>query len=226
MIDFAKEIDRIARQIEAFRQDCKSLFVSSSFQPQSATLLHIISQIDKNIPVYFLNTGYHFPETLAYKTQLADLFQLNVIDLHPLIAKSQQTDEYGNLLYTSDPDYCCHLNKVQPLEPVLQEKDVWINGIRKGQSQQRASMQEIEKAQFDVLRYHPLLEWDARMVHGYIAQNKLPHHPLLQKGYMSIGCQPCTRRVSGTVDFDNREGRWAGKQKTECGLHTNLIKKD
>ncbi len=109
----------IKEQIEKYKADNLKIFASSSFQTQSVVLLHLLSKIDNSIPIYFLNTGYHFPETLIYKDQLTEKFNLTVIDLVSEISKIQQRNESGRLLYTSDPDYCCYLNKVQPLEPVL-----------------------------------------------------------------------------------------------------------
>ena len=132
----------------------------------------------------------------------------------------------GNLLFTSDPDFCCHLNKVQPLDPILMEYDVWINGIRKGQNANRAQMQKEEKSKFGVLRYHPILEWSQKMIFSYMNEHKLTQHPLMQKGYFSVGCEPCTRRLQeGENNLDSRNGRWTGMKKTECGLHTDLVAK-
>ena len=211
----------INTQIKSFKKANKKLFATSSFQTQSVPLLHILSEIDNTVPIYFLNTGYLFPETLAFKDQLAKLLNLKIIGLRSAISKSQQLDEGGKLLFSSNPDYCCHLNKIMPLEPVLAENDVWINGIRADQSLSRSNLSVIEKAPFDTIRFHPMLDWTSKMIYEYIRQNNLPKHPLEEKGYVSIGCEPCTHKYFEVQN--EREGRWFGMNKTECGLHTDLV---
>lgn len=220
-----KYFTEIKEQIGKYKAKNLKIFASSSFQTQSVVLLHILSKIDNSIPIYFLNTGYHFPETLAYKDQLANLLKLNVIDLVSSVPKIQQKNEKGNLLFTSDPDYCCYLNKVQPLDPVLKEKDVWISGVRADQSATRQEMNREDRAQHDVIRYHPMLSWTSKMIRDYIRKNDLPKHPLEEKGYVSIGCQPCTIKMEIGPNDNGRSGRWFGMKKTECGIHTELIVK-
>ena len=131
-----------------------------------------------------------------------------------------QKDQFGNLLYTSDPNYCCQLNKTMPLEPVLASHDVWITGVRADQSSQRKSMTTEMQANENTLRYHPMLFWTSKMIFEYRMQHNLPEHPLESEGYVSIGCEPCTIKY---VDQE-RGGRWKGMKKEECGLHTELIK--
>lgn len=216
-------IQPIEKKIEAYRQSGKKMFATSSFQSHSIPLLHIISRIDKSIPVYYLNTGYLFPETILFKETLASLFGLSFIAVNPMVPKVQQKDSQGNLLYTSDPDYCCYLNKIQPMEPLLGEFDIWINGIRADQNENRKNMQEEQAAPFGCVRYHPMLNWTSRMIYQYIHDFQLPAHPLEEKGYLSIGCEPCTRKhIAGN---DERNSRWFGLKKTECGLHTDLANK-
>jgi len=184
-------------------------------------MLHILSQIDNTIPIYFVNTGYLFPETIEYKDLIAEQFGLTVIDVKPLIPKSQQKDELGNLLFTSDPDYCCYINKVQPLEQILMQYDVWINGVRADQTEVRKNMSVEQSAKYGVRRYHPMLDWDKRSIYRYIKEHQLPKHPLEEKGYLSIGCEPCTRKVD--LSMGERASRWFGLNKTECGLNTDLV---
>ena len=221
-----KYFTEIKEQIEKYKAKNLKIFASSSFQTQSVVLLHILSKIDNSIPIYFLNTGYHFPETLAYRDLLAELLNLNVIDLVSSVPKIQQKNEKGNPLFTSDPDYCCYINKVQRLEPVLKEKDVWISGVRADQSATRQEMNREDRAQHGVIRYHPMLGWTSKMIYDYIRENDLPKHPLEGKGYMSIGCQPCTIKMETDPNDNGRSGRWFGMQKTECGIHTDLIVKE
>ena len=216
------DIKSIATTIETFKKEGKKIFATSSFQTQSIPLLHIISTIDKSIPIYFTNTGYLFPETISFKDELKDRFGLTIIELFSETPKIHQLDENGHLLFASDPDYCCYLNKISPLEPVLIENDVWINGVRADQNANRKKMKEFQEAAFGTLRYHPILKWTSKDVYQYIADHKLPAHPMEKKGYLSIGCEPCTRK---SIDDGNaRNARWFGMNKTECGLHTDLAK--
>jgi phosphoadenosine phosphosulfate reductase len=216
------DISRIKETLKRFKDEGKSVFATSSFQSQSIPLLHIISTIDNSIPIYFTNTGFLFPETLAFKDELAIRFDLNIIELFSETPKIHQMDENGHLLFASDPDYCCYLNKISPLEPVLMEYDVWINGVRADQNANRKEMKEFQEASFSTLRYHPILQWKSRDVYQYIADHKLPTHPMEKKGYLSIGCEPCTRKF--TDGGNERNARWFGMNKTECGLHTDLAK--
>src|SRR5215217_5313122 len=124
------KFEEIKEKLEGYRRLGLKVFSSSSFQTHSLVLLHIISRIDKKIPVFFINTGYHFPETIVFKDEISKLFGLNVRDVYPLTPKSMQKDANGKLMFASDPDHCCFMNKTQPMEPILAEYDVWINGVR------------------------------------------------------------------------------------------------
>lgn len=213
--------DEIAAKINDYKNRGLKLFTTSSFQTHSIVLLHILSRIDKKIPVYFIHTGYHFPETLSYRDQITDLLGLNLKSVFSSIPKINQRDASGKLLFASDPDYCCHLNKVAPLEPVLAEYDIWINGVRADQGELRKNFKVEEKAKFGVTRFHPMLDWNNKMIFNYLNEYNIPHHPLEAKGYLSIGCEPCTRKWD--VNMDSRDGRWYGLKKTECGLNTELV---
>lgn len=215
------DIKIIQQKIETYKTQGLSLFTSSSFQTHSIVLLHFLSRIDKNIPVYFINTGYHFTETFDYRDRVTDLLGLNLKILSSSLSRINQRDENGRLLYASDPDYCCYINKVAPLEPILGEYDVWINGVRKSQSDTRKNFAEEEKAKFGVIRYHPVLNWNDKMIYAYLNEFNLPRHPLEDKGYISIGCEPCTRKWNFGEEV--RNGRWFGLKKTECGLNTELV---
>lgn len=216
--------DLIALQIRKYQESGLKLFTGSSFQTHSTVLLHIISRIDKTIPVYFLNTGFHFPETMVYKNEISNRFGLTTIDVKSSIPKNMQVDDNGRFLFTSDPDYCCYINKIQPLEPALNTFDVWINGVRADQNANRANFKVEEKTNHKAFRYHPMLNWTNKMIYAYINEYKIPRHPLDEKGYISIGCEPCTRKISMEMLTDERQARWYGMNKTECGLHTELIK--
>jgi phosphoadenosine phosphosulfate reductase len=215
--------EEIKDTIGQYKNDGKLLFTSSSFQSHSLVMLHIISRIDNTIPVYFINTGYHFPETISFRDQITQAFKLNTIDLKSEMPKHMQRDSEGRLLFASDPDHCCYLNKTQPMDGILRSHDVWINGVRADQSAVRAAMKVEQPAPYNSIRFHPMLDWNAKMIWEYQKEYNLPAHPLEAKGYVSIGCEPCTRKLD--PGMQEREARWYGLKKVECGLHTELVTK-
>jgi phosphoadenosine phosphosulfate reductase len=216
------DFDAIQQTLTTYRAEGKRLFTTSSFQTHSLVMLHMISKVDQSIPVYFINTGYLFPETVLFKDRVAEEFGLTVVDLKPGTPKFMQRDAEGKLMFASDPDYCCYLNKTQPMETVLASFDIWINGIRGDQSAVRKAMKVEQPAPFDTIRFHPMLDWTNRDIYAYIKEHNLPRHPLESKGYLSIGCEPCTRKPD--PEMMERESRWFGLNKVECGLHTDLVK--
>lgn len=217
------QIEEISKQIHKYQAEGKKMFTTSSFQTHSLVMLHILSKIDHSIPVYFLNTGYHFPESVAFKDQVANAFGLNVLETKSSMPRYMQRDSEGKLLFTSDPDHCCYINKTAPTEHLLKNHDVWINGVRGDQSAVRKAMTTEQPAPFDSVRFHPMLDWNMKQIFDYIREHNLPRHPLDAKGYMSIGCEPCTRKLD--PEMQEREARWYGMNKVECGLHTDLVKK-
>jgi len=217
------KFEEIKAKIEDYRASGKKMFTTSSFQSHSLVLLHMLSRIDKSIPVYFINTGYHFPETVQFRDYITDLFGLSIVDLKSDVPKFMQRDAEGKLLFTSDPDHCCYLNKTQPMDGILRSNDVWINGVRADQSAVRAAMKVEQPAQHGSIRFHPMLDWNSKMIWQYQKEYSLPKHPLEEKGYVSIGCEPCTRKLD--PEMQEREARWFGLNKIECGLHTDLISK-
>ncbi|MDH7971122.1 phosphoadenylyl-sulfate reductase [Sphingomonas sp. AR_OL41] len=188
----------------------------SSFGAESAVLLHLISQIDRDIPVIFLNTQKIFGETLAYRDELSErlgLTDLRVFrpDPHLLAAK----DSTG-LRWSYDPDGCCDLRKVQPLRRALAPFDAWISGRKGFQAGTRTLMPRFEEDE-GRLKLNPLADWDKPRLEAWFEEHKLPRHPLEAEGYPSIGCAPCTSKVQ--PDEDPRAGRWRGWEKVECGIH-------
>lgn len=216
--------DMIGRQLAAYRDAGRLMFVTSSFQTHSLVLLHILSRTALDIPVFFLNTGYLFPETLAFRDRIAAEFGLQVHDLHPAVPKTQQRDGAGRSLYASDSDFCCFLNKTQPMEVMLEKYDVWITGVRADQNDNRRALAVEQRTPGRAVRFHPMLGWTDRTIEAYIREHGLPRHPLEAEGYLSVGCEPCTRKIDlDLVAEDPRLARWFGLQKTECGLHTDLV---
>ncbi len=213
----------IKAQILAYRQAGKKYFTTSSFQSHSLVLLHMLSRIDRDIPVVFINTGFHFPATLKFRDAVMASFGLrHLIDLQSAVPRSLQKGSNGRLLFATDPDYCCYVNKTEPLHNLLRSYDVWINGVRADQSEVRKAMQTEQEAPNGAIRFHPMLDWTGKMIYEYRQQYDLPAHPLEAQGYLSIGCEPCTRKIDPAMT--EREVRWYGLNKTECGLHTDLLK--
>lgn len=168
-----------------------------------------------------MDTGFHFPETIQYKDHITQKLDLNVIDLSSSTPKFNQRDSSGRFYFCSDPDFCCHINKIKPLEPILMSNDIWISGVRADQNANRSNMLCEMDGPFNTTRYHPMLNWNSKMIWSYRKEYDLPPHPLERKGYLSVGCEPCTQKY---VD-NSREGRWKGLNKNECGLHTELVNK-
>lgn len=217
------KFEEIEKYITRYKAEGKTLFCTSSFQTHSLVMLHMLSRIDNQIPVYFLNTGYHFPETVSFKDQVAKDFGIQVKEVKSSMPRYMQKDHEGRLLFTSDPDHCCYINKTAPTEHLLRNHDIWINGVRADQSAVRKSMKVEQPAPFNSLRFHPMLDWSMKEIYSYIREHNLPRHPLDAKGYFSIGCEPCTRRQD--PEMQEREARWYGMNKVECGLHTDLVEK-
>ncbi|MCL4238564.1 MAG: phosphoadenylyl-sulfate reductase [Anaerolineae bacterium] len=193
------------------------LAATSSFQTQSVPLLHLISQVCPQVPVLFLDTGYHFPETLAFRDELIARFGLTVQIVRP---DPQQAAARTESLYRRDPDRCCYVHKVLPMQRALRDLDAWISGIRRDQTPQRAGAQVVEPLPQGGVKINPLAGWTREDVWRYSHHHDLPAHPLLAQGYLSVGCAPCTVPAFGG---DERAGRWAGTGKTECGLHTDAL---
>ena len=192
----------------------------SSFGADAAVLLHMVSRIDKATPVIFVDTGQHFPETLDYRDRLCDTLGLtNVISAEPRAETIAQEDP-EKFLFASDPDRCCEIRKVRPLAEAMEGFDAWITGRKGFQSEMRAALPLFE-AEGDRIKINPLVGWGAKEVLDYIAEAKLPRHPLVAKGFPSIGCLPCTGPVG--PGEDERAGRWRGRGKMECGIHLGAL---
>jgi phosphoadenosine phosphosulfate reductase len=192
----------------------------SSFGADSAVLLHMLAGIDKSAPVLFIDTEMLFAETLAYRDALVEHLGLrNVQSVKPdPVLRTKQDPE--NFLWASDPDRCCHLRKVLPLAAALEPYDAWITGRKRFQAATRAGLALFE-ADGQRIKVNPLVFWSSTDVEAYLEAHALPRHPLVAKGYPSIGCIPCTSPVR--PGEDPRAGRWRDKGKVECGLHTQVL---
>lgn len=190
----------------------------SSFGAESAVLLHMIAVIDRKTQVLFIDTQMLFAETLVYQQELAERFRLeNLTILRASDQHLRQTDPEGQL-HCSDPDACCALRKTQPLQTALAGFDSWITGRKRFQGTTRAALEMFEpEPAGNRLKINPLAHWSAQDITTYMEENRLPRHPLVARGYRSIGCMPCTRPTG--AGEDPRAGRWPGQAKQECGIH-------
>lgn len=199
------------------------LAIATSFQSSGLVLLHMLRDIRPDLPVLFLDTGFHFPETIAFKEKIAEMWDLKLVELRGAHGSVEgQTALHGPELYERDPDKCCFINKVKPLQDALEEYDGWISGLRRDQSPLRAGTPLVEAQQLpsgnEVMKIHPLARWTKHVVAAYAKEHDIPTHPLFERGYQSIGCWPCTRAVR--AGEEERDGRWEGLAKTECGIHS------
>jgi phosphoadenosine phosphosulfate reductase len=200
-------------------EHAEGVCVTSSFQAEDVVLLHMVRAILPRVPVLFLETGYHFPETLAYRDRIAAEWNLQLINLAPQQTVAEQESAFGILNQTA-PDRCCALRKVGPLFEALSHYRVWITGLRRQQAKSRASLQLEEDFRLPsgstLRKLSPLAEWATRDVWEYAGAHEIPLLPLYERGYTSIGCAPCTSLPSDPDD--PRSGRWSGR-KQECGIH-------
>lgn len=199
----------------------EKIALASSFQAESVALIDIAVGIRPDLPVMFLETGFHFAETLAFKAQLTERLGLKVWELTGDLTVQEQAERHGGRLYERDPNLCCRINKVEPLNAALRTLDGWLTGLRRDSAPTRADTPIVDQYELEpaktLVKVSPLANWTKRDVWGYLKERNLPHHPLYDLGFASIGCAPCTRALF--AGEDERAGRWAGVEKVECGIH-------
>jgi phosphoadenosine phosphosulfate reductase len=183
-----------------------------------AVLIHLVSAIHPGIDVIFLDTGYHFPETLGTRDAVAAVYPVNLLNITPSRTVDEQDAELGPRLHGRNPDLCCYLRKVVPLERALDPYDAWITGVRREETSARSDTKVVEwDARRHMVKVNPIASWSQEQVDSYIADQGVLVNPLVDEGYPSIGCATCTLPVADGAD--PRSGRWAGTSKSECGLH-------
>ena len=196
-----------------------SACVTCSFQAEDMVVLQLVREHLPDVPVLFLETGYHFAEVYAYRDQMTAEYGLNLVNVMPLETVEQQESKFG-ILYQSQPDQCCKLRKVGPLFKALENHDIWFTGLRRVQSPTRANLQVIDQFPLptgkQLQKISPLASWTDKDVWAFARENKIPLLPLYDAGYTSIGCEPCTALPADPGNA--RSGRWAGR-KLECGIH-------
>ena len=183
-----------------------------------AVIIHLASKVKPGIKVVFLDTGYHFPETIGTRDAVSAVYPVEVLNITPSRTVAEQDAELGPRLYGRNPDLCCYLRKVVPLERALDPFDAWITGVRKEETSARSDTRVVEwDARREMVKVNPIVGWTQEQVESYIVDNGVLVNPLVYDGYPSIGCATCTQRVA--PGGDARSGRWAGTAKTECGIH-------
>ncbi len=199
--------------------------IGTSYQGSGLVIIHHARKLGLDFPVFTLDTGLLFPETEALKGRLESFFGITIESLKPAQTVEEQRADYGGNLWETNPDTCCTLRKVLPLQQKLAHLDVWITGLRRNQSDTRAKTGILELYEFDKLReqhllkLNPMANWSREAVWEYIRAHGIPYNPLHDRGYRSIGCWPCTKLAGGE---NERAGRWEEFDKTECGIHTFL----
>ncbi len=186
------------------------IMLTSSFAATSAFLLKLVSDINTQQEVFFIDTGYHFEDTLTYRSTLEKKYNLNVKSVSAIKEEHEFTTK--DETWKKNPDFCCSINKVKPLDLIKQNYKIWMSGLMEWQSDHRASLDIFEK-RGDIVKFYPLLDITKAQRDAYIEEHNLPFHPLVAKGYHSIGCKHCT------LPGEDRSGRWNNNPKTECGLH-------
>jgi phosphoadenosine phosphosulfate reductase len=207
----------------------KRAAIGTSFQGAGLVMMHLAKQSGIQFPVFTLDPGLLFPETVALKKRLEDFFGFQIESIVPDLTLEQQADAQGPELWKREPDLCCTMRKVLPLRGKLADLDCWITGLRRQQSDTRSGIGIIELYAFDesagrdIVKLNPMANWSREAVWNYIKEHKIPYNPLHDQGYRSIGCQPCTNKTASGEN--ERAGRWTGFNKVECGIHTFMSKK-
>jgi len=224
-------VDRIAEEVESLApeqvldtvlaaNENARVCLTSSFQAEDMAVLHLLRERIPDVPVLFLDTGYHFAQTYEYRDRMANEWSLHIVNVLPRQSVPEQESAFG-ILYQSDPTRCCQLRKVDPLLGALEHFDVWFTGLRREQSPTRKNLKKVELHRLPtgktLWKVSLLADWNWEQVWSYVNANGISHLPQYDEGYLSIGCQPCTALPA---DPNNpRSGRWGGT-KLECGIHT------
>ena len=204
--------------VKAVENYAGGLVLASSFGAEDVVLIDMLHKLAPTMPVFYLDTNKHFTETYATRDKLQERYSTTFIQVLPKLTLAEQASAHGDNLWEKDPNLCCQIRKVEPLQRVLSGYQAWITGIRREQSPTRANAKKVEwDEKFNLVKFNPLADWTDGQVWEYIHANDVPYNPLHDNNYPSIGCSVCTRAVRHGQD--PRAGRWAGFEKTECGLH-------
>jgi len=195
-----------------------NIVLACSFGAEDVALVHMLQKVRPGTDIFYLDTDFHFKETYETRDALAAKYNVNFVQVKPKLTPEEQAAQHGEELWKSDPNKCCNIRKVDPLTDILGKYEAWITGIRRDQAPTRANAKKVEyDVKFGLVKFNPLASWTSEDVWQYIRDNDVPYNPLHDRNYPSIGCEHCTRPVA--PGEDPRAGRWAGSEKTECGLH-------
>ena len=195
--------------------------LSTAFGPSGVVLMHLASQVSPGAKVFFIDTGFHFAETISMIDRIEGRLNVNIETISPRLSVEEQASLYGADLNLLDPDRCCALRKVDPTKQMLDRVDAWVTALRRDQGPSRAELRALETKELEgrfLAKLNPLVRWTKAEIWQHILEHQLPYNPLHDQGYPSIGCAPCTQPASDSGN--ERAGRWAGRGKSECGLHT------
>ncbi len=196
----------------------RKLTMATAFGAEGCCLLHMLAEIEPDLRIFNLDTGYQFDETLALRERIKARYGIEVELVRPEMTVAEYEEEHGGPLYRIRPDQCCHDRKLLPLRRAVAGYDAWVSAIRRDQTAHRAAAGVVQwDAKFNLVKVNPLLAWTKKDVWAFVLKHDVPYNPLHDQGYPSIGCWPCTRPVG--AGEDERAGRWAGTAKKECGLH-------
>jgi phosphoadenosine phosphosulfate reductase len=202
----------------AFKSFGNRVAISSAFGVEGMALMHMASRVRKDFRVFTVDTEFLFPETYNLIETIEQRYGITIERAYPLLSPDVQERLHGSALWARNPDQCCSLRKIEPLQRKLRELDAWITSIRRDQTPARSAAQKIEwDSRFGLVKINPIADWSSKQVWRYINENDVPYNPLHDQGYPSIGCTHCTRAIR--PGEDSRAGRWPGFAKTECGLH-------
>lgn len=227
-IAIGDELESIANELElesaeavlrwALREFGSEVALATGFGAEGCVLIRMLSEIDRDARIFYLDTDLLFPETYELIAKLETRYGVRFEQRTSRLSLAAQAVRYGERLWEREPDVCCQLRKVEPLREIFTELRAWITAIRREQTTARAGARVVERdRKFDVIKINPLAGWSSRDVWRYIKEHDVPYNPLYDLGYRSIGCQPCTTLVQ--IGENDRAGRWRGVAKTECGLH-------
>jgi phosphoadenosine phosphosulfate reductase len=205
----------------AVEQYFPRITMATAFGAEGCAIIHMLAEIRTDVHIFNLETGYQFPETLETRQRLMDRYGIDVKLVQSATSVAEMERQHGGPIYDRDPNLCCQIRKVVPLRRALEGFDAWISAIRRDQTPDRADSQVLEwDAKFGLVKVNPLAAWTKKDVWSFIMEHEIPYNPLHDQGYPSIGCRPCTRPVQSGED--DRAGRWAGTDRTECGLHSHV----
>jgi len=206
----------------AFDEFGGSVTIATGFGLEGVALIDMAVRINPRIDIFFLDTAFLFPETYELRRRLEDRYHIQIRAYETDITPEQQDLRFGSKLWSTDPDLCCRLRKLEPLRQALRDRRAWITAIRRDQTLERSSARVVEwDYQWQLFKINPLVRWTTQDVRTYIARNNVPFNPLHDQGYPSIGCTHCTRAIG--KGQHERDGRWPGREKRECGMHARVI---